>query len=648
MPDLTGQNKEKITNVLAPRGYEVEIPPYQRRFVWDRKKVRQLFRDLCGSPRWFADWNEDTPQGEPYFMGVMVIAKPPSKMKWTVVDGQQRLTTFALVLRALEVEYARKGLEPPDELGSSLRTTTRQGKRPILRLQGPDAEAYAKLITCDDDAVDLVLKEHKSDPIVSTYATCRKEVRIQIRRAIETGVEREVALSALYERFARDPFVVVLTTDAESYGFALFETLNGKGEPLTASELTKNKLLGALSTDASGANGAIERWKEIERTLVRKRTIENFLATYWTSSEGYVSKGHLYQAICESLDSQNGEGRGGRVEKAAKLLRELTATSRLYALMVDPDLGSSGGSKIGVSSRNRLHRLNYVGAESLRPLLLAVLACLPEQVEALIELLECISIRQSIARGRFNTLFDIYCEIAIEVWQSKKDEAEYDVVDNLLDALEHAGIQFADSEFESGLATATFRDAGKAPRAVLLAINSKRQGDEIRYHSPRENNLEHILPKNFNADVSAESGVKSKDLYGMLVGRIGNLTIWAEADNKASQDDSFSRKRPFYDRSALAITKELATLNRFTEAEVGQRSRDLAREAVEALPWKWKAPGKRTRRSNKDGLRTGLRRKAADPVALDGSATMGSRTPKRRGKKGVGGSTRGSKPRGHK
>jgi hypothetical protein len=272
----------------------------------------------------------------------------------------------------------------------------------------------------------------------------------------------------------------------------------------------------------------------------------------------------------------------------------------------------------------------------------------PEQVEAVIELLECISIRQSIARGRFNTLFDVYCEIAIEVWQSKRDEAEYDVVDNLLDALEYAGIQFADSEFKSGLETATFRDAGKAPRAVLLAINSRRQGDEIRYHSPSDNNLEHILPKNLNADVSAECGVKNKERYGTLIGRIGNLTVWAEGDNKASQDSPFSKKRPFYGRSALAITKELAALDRFTEAEVVRRSEALAREAVEALPWKWKAPGKRTRKSNKAGSPAVRRRKAADSAGRDSSVSRVNGDSKRRGKKGTGSPTRGSKPKGHK
>lgn len=71
--------------------YKIEIPPYQRPYVWDNKKVEQLL----------IDWNEfidsDFTDNSWYYMGSIIIHINEDEKVLNIVDGQQRLTTLLII-----------------------------------------------------------------------------------------------------------------------------------------------------------------------------------------------------------------------------------------------------------------------------------------------------------------------------------------------------------------------------------------------------------------------------------------------------------------------------------------------------------------------------------------------------------------------
>ena len=71
------------------------IPEYQRSYVWDTDNIQDLLDDL-----WYAYKNR--PEDE-YFLGSLVLKKiEESKFdEYEVLDGQQRLTTFFLLMAVL-------------------------------------------------------------------------------------------------------------------------------------------------------------------------------------------------------------------------------------------------------------------------------------------------------------------------------------------------------------------------------------------------------------------------------------------------------------------------------------------------------------------------------------------------------------------
>ena len=73
-------------------GYILAVPPYQRPYVWTKKKVETLMNDWLEylQSRQFIN-------GIDYYMGTIIIHKDNDNKKWNIVDGQQRLTTLLIL-----------------------------------------------------------------------------------------------------------------------------------------------------------------------------------------------------------------------------------------------------------------------------------------------------------------------------------------------------------------------------------------------------------------------------------------------------------------------------------------------------------------------------------------------------------------------
>ena len=76
------------------------IPEYQREYVWQEEDVEQLMADLLSA------YYENPTKG--YFVGMLVVYRRDDGIL-EVIDGQQRLTTFFIILCALIHRYEADG-----------------------------------------------------------------------------------------------------------------------------------------------------------------------------------------------------------------------------------------------------------------------------------------------------------------------------------------------------------------------------------------------------------------------------------------------------------------------------------------------------------------------------------------------------------
>ena len=72
------------------------IPVYQRAYSWGESQVVKLLGDIFTS-YWDADKSAES---EPIFIGTMQLSTEDNEKE--VIDGQQRLTTFLIIIKVLK------------------------------------------------------------------------------------------------------------------------------------------------------------------------------------------------------------------------------------------------------------------------------------------------------------------------------------------------------------------------------------------------------------------------------------------------------------------------------------------------------------------------------------------------------------------
>ncbi len=207
---------------------EYLIPDYQRPYSWGKEECQQLLDDV-------ADFHDDK-SNDLYFLGcIVIIPTTPTEAeptRWIVVDGQQRLTTLLLLVKALHKKAGTyRDLEECYRIPHP-----REGFTDDFRLQ-------SEVIAWDRENFESVLKgEH---PPKSPKTKNRFFENFDEMVAWLDGNERFKTSDAL-EQFIRTLLhrVVLLPIQCDKLGSALqiFNTLNNRGLPLTDADIFKATL----------------------------------------------------------------------------------------------------------------------------------------------------------------------------------------------------------------------------------------------------------------------------------------------------------------------------------------------------------------------------------------------------------------------
>ncbi len=93
-------NAQKGGSVILDGNTRYIIPIYQRAYSWSHEEIRKLLQDIFRSFH-----GTDTLRSEPMFIGTMQLTERTRSNDQEIIDGQQRLTTFLILLRILKVRF---------------------------------------------------------------------------------------------------------------------------------------------------------------------------------------------------------------------------------------------------------------------------------------------------------------------------------------------------------------------------------------------------------------------------------------------------------------------------------------------------------------------------------------------------------------
>ncbi|MEV7999365.1 GmrSD restriction endonuclease domain-containing protein [Pseudarthrobacter oxydans] len=229
------------------------VPLFQRPYVWDQENqwvpLWQDVRRLVG----LRLANSGT--APTHFLGAVVLQSMPSQLgsmqSWSIIDGQQRLTTLQLLFDAAASVFEARGL---DQITGQLEALT---QNPSAFVQGEDVPLKLRHTNRDRAAYDeIMLADPPADHATLTHASslvtqAHKYFTEQIATWTGEAGEDMAALraSALANVLTQSLQIVVIGLRADENSQEIFETLNARGTPLTAADLIKNFVFQRLAVE---------------------------------------------------------------------------------------------------------------------------------------------------------------------------------------------------------------------------------------------------------------------------------------------------------------------------------------------------------------------------------------------------------------
>lgn len=96
-------SKKTVKQILDRQGWKYVVPRYQRPYSWDDDPTLALWNDILD---FFQEIKTDQYSDRHYYLGCIVTIENAADRQIEIIDGQQRLTSLLLLLRAIYVRIS--------------------------------------------------------------------------------------------------------------------------------------------------------------------------------------------------------------------------------------------------------------------------------------------------------------------------------------------------------------------------------------------------------------------------------------------------------------------------------------------------------------------------------------------------------------
>jgi uncharacterized protein with ParB-like and HNH nuclease domain len=589
--------KRANVHVETPNFYELfnqenklSLPMFQRDYTWEEDNLTKFSEDI----------EKTIKQGTEHFIGQIVLGefKPDSpitghilKNFYHIIDGQQRITTATIFLCALRDEAA---LNKNEEMARSIQKYVTTVSNPpsadydfIVTLSYSDKEFFKDFVQFElgdgrrkkEKEYAKMFSEGKIRPsntlIYNAYRFFRERIRAKTCKC--TIVQKTNYLERMRDCLLRNFFFIKVRLPDIDEGSQIFETMNAWGERLEAVDLVKNLIFMKLykqETPTSILESQIIEWNDSVAKL-KNADPSRFLRHYWLAKYRDTKEGvtveNLYRAFSDKAESDS--------TFANQLVTDMRDYSDIYHILYAPNTYSppDGNPVTKTKVVDALTGLDAMNASRAFPLLMATYKNLPGKFPRMCQFVESFAFRYSlICNQDAKRLEKNINDISVDFEKANKSNKA--AINKLFEAklLELKKQIPPQALFESNFKYKSTWTS-KAARYVLSRIEKTKGTGETLLNS-RSLTLEHIFPKSPSDECRNEAG---KDLERLLskTNSLGNLSLILGKWNQTMSNKPFSYKRKkYYKKSELKITKALSSLDSWTSKKVDARNKRFMKE----------------------------------------------------------------------
>jgi hypothetical protein len=252
-------DQRTVKDLFSDKRSNFLIPDYQRPYAWGIDECRTLWDDLHG----FAIPNNGAGvfnRDDEYYLGPIVTFQNRSA-QLEVIDGQQRLTTLLLLLRA----FYKRSEKMQDDETKSMREMIEQCIWKTNEFGRPDKTQLkidSQVATDDSKAEFLHILETGEAPgkFASNYALNYRFFEGQIESFIK---EYSSYFAFLPARILNNCILLPIEAENQDAALRIFSTLNDRGMPLADADIFKAQFY-QYYNNIGKKDEFIARWRDLE------------------------------------------------------------------------------------------------------------------------------------------------------------------------------------------------------------------------------------------------------------------------------------------------------------------------------------------------------------------------------------------------
>lgn len=483
-----------------------EIPDFQRPFSWDKDNFQDLIDDLL-----------DTDFSSQYFFGSIVYYLEDGIRM--VVDGQQRLTSFMILLGCI------RDLIQDDKIKIDIQSLIIQPEDTVReiekkdRLMVKDHEMFRKMVS-EIGGTNAAYDARDFDEPSNRYIIARNIYREKLEK-----LNQETLIK--FMKFASNRCVVIyLEADSFEEAFRLFEVVNDRGKQLRRIDLLKSFNLDPDFIPSKKKRAQLAgQWEQDESSIGEKdfESLFNIIRLIFTKSkpaEDLLSE--FKKRIFHEGKLEQGEG-------------FFSATSEFVDLY-----------------KSIFKDYSYLIGHPRNPQFRALMSIMDSELRTFEWRACCLAFSRKFGRDFFYEFCLAIEKIALfhAVKGVRKDE-RYSEFTSILTTIEKASkaeeciasMKVDETEIQRVLIE---EDLYKRPyeKYVLLRLElAVAELDQVREFTART--AEHVFPQN-PEDGSAWSAMANEEDRKSFVNKIGNLILLSSGKNSSASNRDFDEKKQKY------------------------------------------------------------------------------------------------------
>ncbi len=532
---------------------EFVIPVYQRNYAWQKQNCEQLLDDILSIAK---DTNKQ------HFLGTITYIRHPIQPygdEFVIIDGQQRITTLMLLLKAMQSKTKDENLSVG--ISSYLNLGINKDKTK-LRL---------KPIKKDREALEYVMSGRWTE--FTGFSNIKDNYRFftnEINKVLEKGYE----IGQIFNSFSQLQISMIELEQSKGDDPQLvFERINATGIHLKGLDLIRNFLMMELSPNEQ--ERIFNYWAGIENLLGNEKDSEKIISKFISV---YL---RIYYGKSLKDDEKDIYNKFKQLRKnnfyndSEKILKDMLKFARIYKMITDKNFSWEYVNEISREKRilrKKISLIDYLQFGTAYPFLMRLIDNFEisrldfKNFNGILDLLISYFVRRAICSVATNALNDVLYSAYSKLNENISVES----------VAKYLGQKSGNEVFPNAvMLKLNFLNSAifKSKKVVSLVLYEIEKLDNHEVPTLESLNIEHFYPQTPTKEWREMLGDEWNSLEQNYIDTFGNLTLTDSALNSKLSNKPFEEKVCLYvNKGSLHLNKYFCRCNKWNIDEIKKRA----------------------------------------------------------------------------